>query len=173
MEMTTYGPYSKEVMKHFKDPRGIGRLNNPSGVGEVGNILCGDVMKCYIKVKKNKKGKDVIDDIKMEVFGCIVAIANSSMITTMVKGKTLEEALKLKKENVLGKLGKVPPIKIHCSVLAVDALHEAIYDYLGKNKLPIPQVLEKDHERITKTLHTIREKHKEYVKLQEKILKEK
>jgi len=171
--MTTYNPYSKEVMKHFKNPRGIGRLNNPSGVGEVGNILCGDVMKCYIKVKKNKEGKDVIDDIKMEVFGCIVAIANSSMITTIVKGKTLEEALNIKKEDVLGKLGKVPSIKFHCSVLAVDALHEAIYDYLSKNKLSVPKELKKDHERIRKTLHTIKEKHKEYVELQEKILEEK
>lgn len=171
--MTTYNPYSKEVMKHFKNPRGIGRLNNPSGVGEVGNILCGDVMKCYIKVKKNKKGKDVIDDVKMEVFGCIVAIANSSMITTMVKGKVLEEALKVKKGDVLGKLGKVPSIKVHCSVLAIDALHEAIYDYLTKNKLSVPKELKKDHERIRKTLHTIKEKHEEYVELQEKILEEK
>jgi len=171
--MKSYGPYPPQVMKHFKNPKGLGKLKNPNGVGEVGNILCGDVMKCYIKVKKNKQGKDIIDDIKMEVFGCIVAIANSSMITMMVKGKPLEEALKLKKEDILGKLGKVPPIKVHCSVLAADALYEAIYNYLTKNKLTVPEELKKDHERIIKTLQTIKEKHKEYVEMQEKLLEEK
>lgn len=170
MKMTSYNPYSKQVMKHFKNPKGMGKLKNPSGVGEVGNILCGDVMRCYIKVKKNKKGQHVIQDVKMEVFGCIIAIANSSIITTMVKGRSLEEALKLRKEGILKKLGKVPPIKVHCSVLAIDALHEAIYDYYVKNKLELPDGLEQVHNRIKKTLHIIKDKHKEYVELQEKIM---
>jgi len=104
------------------------------------------------------------------VFGCIVAIANSSIITTMAKGKSLRDALKLKKEDVLKKLGKVPPIKVHCSILAIDALHEAIYDYYKKNNLTLPDGLEKTHERIKNTLHTIKDKHKEYVELQEKAM---
>jgi nitrogen fixation NifU-like protein len=166
----SYGPYPPEVMKHFKNPKDLGSLENPSGIGEVGNVVCGDVMKCYIKVKKNKKGEHIIEDVKMEVFGCIVAIANSSMLTTMVKGKTLEEALKIKKDHLLEKLGDVPPIKAHCSVLASDALHEAIYDYLTKNDLSIPEELEKEHKRIRKTLENIKEKHKHFIEMQEKIM---
>jgi len=138
------------------------------GIGKVGNLLCGDVLWLYIKVKKDK-----IVDVKFQTFGCIVAIANSSMITTMVKGKTLDEALKIKKEDILKKLGKVPPIKVHCSILAVDALHEAIYDYFFKNKLPIPENLLKEHERIQQTLKTVEEKHKEYMEFEKKVLKEK
>jgi nitrogen fixation NifU-like protein len=162
--------YSKEIVKHFKHPRGIGRLKNPSGVGEAGNLLCGDIMRCYIKLKKNKVGKEVIEDIKMQVFGCVVAIANSSLLTTMVKGKTLDEALKIKKDDLLKKLGKVPPIKIHCSILAVDALHEAVYDYYKRNNLPIPPQLEKEHEKIVRTYKEVEKRFKEFVKFQKKML---
>lgn len=162
--------YSKEIIRHFKHPVGLGRIKNPSSVGEAGNLLCGDVLKCYIKIEKDKKGREIIKDVKMQVFGCVVAIANSSLMTEMVKGKTLEYALKITKDDILKKLGKVPPIKVHCSILAVDALHEAIYNHLVKNKLPISEELQKEHERTQGTLKTIEERHGDYIKLEEKVL---
>jgi len=161
--------YSKEIMKHFFHPKNIGLMENPSGVGKVGNIVCGDVLWLYLKVKNNK-----ILDSKVQTFGCIVAIANSSIITTMIKGKGLEEALKITKDDVIKKLGNpLPPIKIHCSVLAVEALHEAIYDYYSRNKLRIPAKLKKEHERAKQTLEHIEHEHKEYVDLEKKALKAK
>lgn len=172
--MKSYNPYSKEVMKHFFNPKNVGRLKLPHGTGEAGNLLCGDIMRIYIKVKRDKKtGGRRIADIKFECMGCVVAIANSSMITSMAMGKTLEEAIKITKDDVLKKLGKVPPIKIHCSILAVDALREAIYDYYSRNKLPIPSELQKEHKRIQKAIKTIEERHKEYTELEKKILKQK
>ncbi len=163
--MVEAGPYSKEVMKHFVHPKNLGSIKNPDGEGKVGNLLCGDVMKLYIKVK-NKK----LTDIKFETFGCVVAIANSSMISVMAKGKTLEQAMKITKNDMLKRLGDVPKIKIHCSILAVDALHEAIYDYFVKNKIPIPKKLQEEHGRIANTLETIEERHKGFVELEEKVL---
>jgi nitrogen fixation NifU-like protein len=133
---------------------------------------CGDVMRIYLKIKE-KEGKKVISDIKGEVFGCLIAIANTSMLTTMVKGKTLEEAMKIKKEELIRKLGgkeKIPAFKIHCSILALDALHEAIYNYYKKKKVKIPPILEKTHKRIQKTLRSIEKRHKEFVELERKIL---
>jgi nitrogen fixation NifU-like protein len=106
----------------------------------------------------------------MQVFGCVVALANSSLLTDMVKGKTLDYAMKITKNDILKRLGKVPPIKIHCSILAVDALHEAIYNYSVRQKLQISGELQKEHERIQKALCTIEERHKEYVELEEKVL---
>lgn len=164
-------PYSKEIIKHFKRPRNIGRIRGASGIGEAGNLICGDIMKLYLKIGENKKGEKIIKDIKFETFGCIVAISNTSMLTTMVKGKTLKEALKIRKDDLIKKLGKpLPPIKIHCSVLALDALHEAIHDYLLKNKLPIPEELKKEHERIQRNLNVIEERHKEFAEMEGKIL---
>jgi nitrogen fixation NifU-like protein len=119
--------YSEKVMELFKKPHNLGRMKNPDGVGKVGNPLCGDVMYIYIKVKDN-----ILKDIKFETFGCAAAIATSSMITDLAKGKTLEEALKITRENVAQEVGGLPPIKLHCSNLAADALHEAIKDYLKK-----------------------------------------
>ena len=145
--------YSKEVMKHFRRPKNMGKIKDADGIGKVGNVVCGDVMYLYIKVKKNK-----ISDIKFETFGCVAAISTSSMITTLVKGKTIEEALKITKNDVADELGKLPPIKMHCSVLATDALAGAIYDYLGKNNFPIPESLEKRHKRIQKEVHFVDEK---------------
>lgn len=166
-------PYSKEIIKHFKNPKNMGRIKNASGIGEAGNLICGDVMKLYLKIGENKKGEKIIKDIKFETFGCIVAISNSSMLTTMVRNKTLEDALRITKESLIKKLGKpLPPIKLHCSVLAVDALHEAIYDYYLKNKLNIPEELERAHERIQKSMRVIEERHKDFVKMEEEILKE-
>lgn len=116
--------YSEEVMKHFKNPHNMGDLENPDGVGEVGNPVCGDVMKITIKVKDNK-----IADIKFKTFGCIAAIATTSMLTELAKGKTLEEAEKLTNKDIADGLEGLPPIKMHCSVLAANALKIAIENY--------------------------------------------
>jgi len=119
--------YSEKVMEHFRHPRNVGEIKNPDGIGHVGNPICGDIMELYIKVKNNK-----IIDAKFKTFGCGAAIATSSMITGMVKGKTIEEALKISNKAVVEALDGLPPIKMHCSVLAKDALKSAIDDYLGK-----------------------------------------
>ncbi|MEM5778361.1 MAG: iron-sulfur cluster assembly scaffold protein [Candidatus Aenigmatarchaeota archaeon] len=132
---------------------------------------CGDIMELYIKVKKDKNGKERISDVKFQTFGCIVALAVSSILTTIVKGKTLEQAIKISNNDILKKSGPVPPIKIHCSILAADALHEAIYDYLTKNKRVIPESLQKEHERIKKTLEQVEKTHKDFTKFEEKMLK--
>ncbi len=153
--------YNKKVLQYFKHPRNYGKIKNPDGIGKVGNIICGDVMRLYIKVSKNKKG-EIIKDIKFETYGCVAAIASSSIITNLAKGKTIREALKLNKNKIIDSLGKLPPIKIHCSVLAIDALLEAIYDYLIKNKKIIPKELKKRHQRIEKEKKIIEEKYKEW-----------
>ncbi len=119
--------YTEKVMEHFKNPRNMGEIPNPDGVGTVGNPVCGDLMTIYIKVKDNK-----IEDIKFKTFGCGAAIATSSMITELAKGKTVEEALKITRANVAESLGGLPPVKMHCSNLAADALHLAIKDYFKK-----------------------------------------
>jgi nitrogen fixation NifU-like protein len=153
--------YSKKIIEHFKNPRNVGKIKSPSGIGEAGNIQCGDLMRLYIKIGKNKKGEDIIEDIKFETMGCIVAIANTSLLTTMIKGKKLDYALKIKKEDLIKKLGKpLPPFKIHCSVLALDALKEAIYDYYKKSKIKIPDELEKEHKRIIKIKKEISKRYK-------------
>jgi len=113
--------YSKKVLKHFKNPHNQGVIKNADAVGKVGNPTCGDVMKIYIKVKDNK-----IKDIKFETLGCAAAIAVSSALTDMVKGKTIDEALKVTKDEIVKDLGGLPPVKVHCSMLGVEALHEAI-----------------------------------------------
>ncbi len=121
--------YSKEVMDHFMNPRNVGEMPDADGVGVEGNPVCGDVMKLYIKVKDNK-----IVDAKFQTFGCGAAIAVSSMITEMVKGKTLDEAMQISKEKVAEALGGLPPQKMHCSNLGADALRKAIEDYRSKKK---------------------------------------
>jgi nitrogen fixation protein NifU and related proteins len=121
------GLYSAKVMDHFMNPRNVGVIENPDGVGEVGNPVCGDIMKMYIKVKNN-----VITDVKFQTFGCGSAIATSSMATEMIKGKTIEEALKLTNVAVAEALDGLPKIKMHCSVLAEEAVQAAINDYLIK-----------------------------------------
>lgn len=119
--------YSEKVMDHFQNPRNVGKLKNPDGVGKQGNPVCGDVMELAIKVKDNK-----IQDAKFQTFGCCAAIATSSIITEMVMGKTLEEAEKISKKAVAEALDGLPPTKMHCSNLAADALHAAIEDYKEK-----------------------------------------
>ena len=166
-----FGIYSKEVIRHFKSPKNMGKIKNPDGVGKVGNLVCGDVMWLYIKVKENKRmGKKILSDIKFQTFGCVAAIATSSMITSMAKGKTIEQALKITREDIARRLGGLPKIKLHCSVLATDALAEAVYDYLTKNKLKVPKSLFKTHERIANSLKTLEAGHKDYLKFEERVL---
>ncbi len=116
--------YTEQVMDHFTNPRNMGEMDDPSGVGTVGNAKCGDIMRIYIKVEN-----DVITDVKFKTFGCGAAIATSSKATELVKGLTLEEAEKITNKMVMESLGGLPPVKIHCSVLAEEALHAAIQDY--------------------------------------------
>lgn len=119
--------YSEKVIQHFTHPKNMGKIEKPDGVGEVGNPNCGDIMTIYIKVEDN-----YINDIKFETLGCVAAIATSSMITEMVKGKTLDEAMKISYQDVADELGELPPIKVHCADLAVRALRKAIEDYKKK-----------------------------------------
>ena len=121
--------YSEKVMDHFMRPRNVGEIPDPDGVGTVGNPVCGDLMTMYIKVKDNK-----IVDVKFKTFGCGAAIATSSMTTELAMGKTLDEAMNITRANVAENLGGLPPIKMHCSNLAADALHEAIKDYRKKQE---------------------------------------
>jgi len=116
--------YTEKVMELFMNPRNVGRIEDADGIGKVGNPVCGDVMKIYIKVKDGR-----IEDIKFETFGCAAAIATSSMVTEMVKGKTLEEALKVTNKDVAEALGGLPPHKLHCSLLAEEGIKAAIEDY--------------------------------------------
>ena len=121
--------YSDKVMEHFKNPRNVGEIENPDGIGHVGNPVCGDIMELYIKVNNN-----TIVDAKFKTFGCGAAIATSSMVTEMVKGKSIEEALEISNRAVAEALDGLPPIKMHCSVLAEEALKSAIDDYLANSK---------------------------------------
>ncbi|MBI5574270.1 MAG: Fe-S cluster assembly scaffold protein NifU [Elusimicrobia bacterium] len=120
--------YSSKVMEHFNNPRNVGEIADADGVGNVGNPICGDIMRLYIKVKDG-----IIVDAKFKTFGCGAAIATSSMVTEMVKGKSVDEALKISNRAVAEALGGLPPVKMHCSVLAEEALRAAIDDYHKKN----------------------------------------
>jgi len=122
--------YSEQVMEHFRNPRNVGEIPDASGVGNVGNSVCGDIMRLYIKVDEN----EVIIDAKFKTFGCGAAISTSSMVTELVKGKTVQEALKISNHAVAEALGGLPKIKMHCSMLAEEALKSAIDDYLSKKK---------------------------------------
>lgn len=131
--------YSKEVLDHFRNPKNMGEMKNPDGVATVGNPVCGDVMRLFIKVKsKKEKGKSLeyIHDIKFQTLGCAAAIATSSILTTMVKEKSLKEAEKITNKAVIDALGGLPRAKIHCSVLVADALKEAIENYRSKTQVP-------------------------------------
>lgn len=127
------GPYSEKVMDHFLHPRNCGDIPDADGIGNVGNPICGDVLRIYIKVKDN-----IITDAKFKTFGCGAAIATSSMVTEMVKGKTIEEALEISNRAVAEALGGLPPIKMHCSVLAEEALRSALKDYYQRQSKPVP-----------------------------------
>ena len=131
--------YNDMVMDYFTNPRNVGEIEDASGVGTVGNAKCGDIMRIFIKVEN-----DVITDVKFKTFGCGAAIATSSRATEMVKGKTIEEALKLTNKEVTESLGGLPAVKLHCSVLAEEALHEAIKNY--KERLAAGEISEDDEE---------------------------
>jgi nitrogen fixation NifU-like protein len=158
--------YSKEIMKHFKNPQNVGKMKSPSAIGKVGNLRCGDIMYLYLRIER-EKGKEIIKEVKFETFGCTVAIANTSLLTTLIKGKTLEQALKIKKEDMIKKFGEVPFVKIHCSMLALDALAEAIYSYYMKEKKPVTKELLQRHEKAEKISKEIEERHKDLVHLEE------
>jgi len=120
-------------MEHFRNPRNMGEMRDADSIGEVGNPVCGDLMYIYIKVKE-KNGQEIIDDISFQTFGCAAAIATSSMITELAKGKTLDEAFKITRDKVADSLDGLPPIKLHCSNLAADGLKDAIKKYKDKKK---------------------------------------
>jgi len=124
--------YSEKVMDHFRNPRNVGSIEDADGIGEVGNPVCGDIMKIYLKINKEQ----VIDDVKFETFGCGSAIASSSMATELIKGQPVSEALKLTNKAVTEALDGLPAHKLHCSVLAEEAIKTAVKDYYDKNKIP-------------------------------------
>lgn len=133
--------YSPKVMDHFRNPRNVGEMENPSAVGEVGNAKCGDIMRIYLKVENN-----IIEDVKFMTYGCGSAIASSSMATELIKGKSLEEAWQLTNKAVAEALEGLPPIKMHCSVLAEDAIHIAINEYRKSQGLEPWDYEESDHD---------------------------
>ncbi|MBR2108790.1 MAG: Fe-S cluster assembly scaffold protein NifU [Ruminococcus sp.] len=136
--------YSEKVMDHFANPRNVGEIENADGIGEVGNSKCGDIMKMYIEVNDG-----VITDVKFKTFGCGAAIATSSMATELIKGKTIDEALKLTNKAVMEALDGLPPVKVHCSVLAEEAIRSAVADYYKRQGIdpePIMGKIESAHE---------------------------
>ncbi len=139
--------YSEKVMDHFMNPRNVGEIENASGVGEVGNAKCGDIMRIYLDIDKETK---VIKDVKFMTFGCGSAIASSSIATEMVKGKTIDEALAVTNKAVAEALDGLPPVKMHCSVLAEQAIKAALIDYAKKHNIHIPEldgvVIDDDHD---------------------------
>jgi len=132
--MEQFGFYSKKAIRLFKNPKHVGEIKDADGIGQEGNPVCGDLMKVYIKVGKNKKGKEVVKDIKYQTYGCLAAISASEGLCILAKGKTLEEARKITSKDIADFLGKVPPIKFHCSILGMETLRNAIDDYLSKKK---------------------------------------
>lgn len=133
--------YSEKVMDHFTNPRNVGEIENADGVGVVGNAKCGDIMKMYLKIEN-----DVITDCKFKTFGCGAAIATSSMATELIKGQKVEDALKLTNSAVVEALEGLPPIKVHCSVLAEEAIKTAVADYYKKIGKPVDFEIEKSHD---------------------------
>ena len=124
--------YTEKVMDHFSNPRNVGEILDANGIGEVGNAKCGDIMRIYLKVKDN-----VIEDVKFKTFGCGAAVATSSMATELVKGKTIQEALEVTNKAVMEALDGLPPVKVHCSLLAEEAIHAALWDYAEKHHIKI------------------------------------
>ncbi len=136
--------YGEKVMEHFNNPKNVGEIPDADGIGEVGNSHCGDIVRIFIKVSDDR-----ITDIKFKTFGCAVAIATSSITTELIKGKTIEVALKFTNQSIINELGGLPAKKIHCSLLAIDCLQEAIYDFFSRNKRDIPPDLQHLHQRVT------------------------
>ena len=142
--------YSEKVMDHFMNPRNVGTIENASGVGEIGNAKCGDIMKIYLKIEN-----DIIEDVKFETFGCGSAIASSSMATEMIMGKSNHEAMELPNQAVAEALAGLPAHKMHCSVLAEEAIKQALKDYFDKNNIPYDpeQFKETDHDELHAQVH--------------------
>ena len=136
-----YMEYSKKVLDHFVNPRNVGEIENASGIGNVGNAKCGDIMRVYLKIENN-----IITDAKFKTFGCGAAVATSSMATEMVKGKTIQEALTITNKAVMDALDGLPPVKAHCSVLAEEALQSALWDYAQKNNITIDGLQQPKHD---------------------------
>ena len=141
--------YSEKVMDHFNNPRNVGQIENPSGVGTVGNAKCGDIMRIYLDIDE----EGIIKDVKFKTFGCGAAVATSSMATELVKGKTIQEAMKVTNRAVCEALDGLPPVKVHCSLLAEEAIHAALWDYAEKNniaieglKKPVSDIHEKEED---------------------------
>ena len=141
--------YSEKVMDHFTNPRNMGEIENPSGVGTVGNAKCGDIMRMYFDIDE----QGIIQGVKFKTFGCGAAVATSSMATELVKGKTVQEALKVTNKAVMEALDGLPPVKVHCSLLAEEAIHAALWDYAQKNNIvieglepPVDDIAEKEEE---------------------------
>ena len=141
--------YSEKVMDHFNNPRNVGEIENASGVGTVGNAKCGDIMRMYLDIDDN----NVIRDVKFKTFGCGAAVATSSMATELVKGKTVQEALQVTNKAVCEALDGLPPVKVHCSLLAEEAIHAALWDYAEKNNIvieglskPVNDIAEKEED---------------------------
>jgi nitrogen fixation NifU-like protein len=132
--MAEFGWYSEKVLEHYQNPRNMGEIEDANGTGVVGNPVCGDMMKITIKVRDDR-----IEDVKFKTFGCGAAIATTSMVTELVKGKTLDEALRVTNRDVVDALDGLPPIKMHCSLLAEEAIKAAIEDYRGKAQSPKPK----------------------------------
>ena len=143
--------YSEKVMDHFNNPRNVGEMEEPSGVGTVGNAKCGDIMRMYLNID----AQGVIQDVKFKTFGCGAAVATSSMATELVKGKTVQQALEVTNKAVMEALDGLPPVKVHCSLLAEEAIHAALWDYAQKNQIeicglekPVSDIAEKEEEEI-------------------------
>ena len=151
--------YTEKVIEHFREPHNRGKMEDYSAIGKVGNIVCGDVMWLYIKVEKDNADRDIITDISWETFGCTAAIATSSMVSDLGKGKTLEEAIDVTNQDVASELGGLPPVKMHCSALAADALNEAIYAYMTEHGMEIPEALQKRHAHIAKEMAQLEERY--------------
>lgn len=141
--------YSEKVMDHFNNPRNVGEIENASGVGTVGNAKCGDIMRMYLDIDEN----GIIQDVKFKTFGCGAAVATSSMATELVKGKTVKEALLVTNKAVMEALDGLPPVKVHCSLLAEEAIHAALWDYAEKNNIvieglekPVNDIAEKEED---------------------------
>ena len=141
--------YSEKVMDHFNNPRNVGEIEDASGVGTVGNAKCGDIMRMYLDIDEN----GIIQDVKFKTFGCGAAVATSSMATELVKGKTVQEAMQVTNKAVCEALDGLPPVKVHCSLLAEEAIHAALWDYAAKNnfvieglKKPVNDIAEKEED---------------------------
>lgn len=160
--------YSEKVMEHFNDPHNQRKMADPDGIGKVGNPACGDVMWLYIKVTQ-KDDEEIIEDISWETFGCTAAIATSSMVTDIAKGKSLQEAVKVTNERVADELNGLPPVKMHCSNLAADALIEALHDYYSKSGREVPANLKKKHKKIERDMARLEEKYGDYLSMEEEL----